>query len=512
MPHVVTQACCADASCVYACPVNCIHPTPDEPDFLTSEMLYIDPATCVDCGACVSACPVGAIVPGHRIEPKDERYLEINAAHFDDVAESPVRFPVDPGLRLPLAPITKPKPIEVPDGEDIRVAIVGSGPSAMYAADELLRYPNVYVTMFERLNKPFGLARYGVAPDHLSTRKVMALFDEMARNDRLDILLNSEIGRDITLADLNRDFRGVIYAGGAGSDRRLEIPGANLDGVSSATEFVGWYNGHPDFADRTFDLSQRRVIVIGNGNVALDVARILTTDPEDLASTSIAPAALAALRRSKVEEVLVVARRGAEGAAFTLPELIGLADGGANVAVDGADVGGLPEAADPTLIAKLALLHELAARPTRSGPVIRLAFLRSPQEIVASAADSVAGITFGVNRIDPLRGGVEPTGDTETIEAGLVLTSIGYKGVEVAGLPFDPVLGIIPNERGRVIGESGPLKGVYVTGWIKRGPSGFIGTNKSDSAETVAQLRADLEAGRLTPPPSARKRRRLLSR
>lgn len=511
MPHVVTQACCADASCVYACPVNCIHPTPDEPDFLTSEMLYIDPATCVDCGACVSACPVGAIVPGHRIEPKDERYLEVNAAHYEDVARSPVRFPVDPGLRLPMAPISKPNPITVRGGEDIKIAIVGSGPSAMYAADELLRYPNVRVTMYERLGKPFGLARYGVAPDHLSTRRVMALFDEMARNDRLEILLNSEVGRDITIADLRRDFHGVIYAGGAGSDRRLEIPGADLDGVGSATEFVGWYNGHPDFADRTFDLSQRRVIVIGNGNVALDVARILTTDPDDLASTSISPAALAALRQSKVEEVLVVARRGPEGAAFTLPELIGLADGGANVVVDANDLGETSQSADPTLTAKLGLLRELAARPTRSGPVIRLAFLRSPHEVVANAADAVAGVTFGINGIDPLRGGVEPTEDTETIEAGLVLTSIGYKGVEVPGLPFDPVRGVIPNERGRVTGDSGPLVGVYVTGWIKRGPSGFIGTNKSDSAETVAQLLADVEGGRLTAS-GVPKRRRLLGR
>lgn len=501
---------------MYACPVNCIHPTPDEPDFLTSEMLYIDPATCVDCGACVSACPVGAIVPGHRIEPEDGRYLEINAAHYGDVAESPVRFPVDENLRLPLAPITKPTPIAVPGGEDVRIAIVGSGPSAMYAADELLRYPNVHVTMFERLDKPFGLARYGVAPDHLSTRKVMDLFDEMAREQRLDIMLNSEVGRDVTLTDLGRDHHGVIYAGGAGSDRRLEIPGADLEGVASATEFVGWYNGHPDFANRIFDLSQRRVVVIGNGNVALDVARILTTDPDDLASTSISPIALAALRRSNVEEVVVAARRGPDGAAFTLPELIGLADRGANVAVDAEDLRAIPESADPTLTAKLDLLRELAARPARPGPVIKLVFLRSPQEVVASAAGAVAGVTFGLNRIDPQtnsspRGGVEPTAETETIEAGLVLTSIGYKGVEVAGLPFDPVRGVIPNVKGRVIGDSGPVEGIYVTGWIKRGPSGFIGTNKSDSAETVDQLRADLEAGRLTAP-AAPRRRRLLSR
>ncbi|MBA4022166.1 MAG: 4Fe-4S ferredoxin [Gordonia sp.] len=511
MPHVVTQACCADASCVYACPVNCIHPTPDEPDFLTSEMLYIDPATCVDCGACVSACPVGAIVPSHRIEPKDERYLQINAEHYEDVAQSPVRFPVDSRLRLPLAPISAPKPIAVPGGGDIRVAIVGSGPSAMYAADDLLRYPNVRVTMYERLDKPFGLARYGVAPDHLSTRKVMALFDEMARNNRLDIMLNSEVGRDVTLEDLGREFHGVIYAGGAGSDRRLDIPGADLANVASATEFVGWYNGHPDHVDRTFDLSQRRVVLIGNGNVALDVARILTADPDDLATTSISPAALAALRRSKVEEVLVVGRRGPRDAAFTLPELVGLADGGAHVAIDpdlieAQDIG---EIDDHTIAAKLTVLSEIAQRAPGSGPVIRFGFLRSPEQITADAAGSVAGVTFGINKPGPGGIGVESTGRTETVEAGLVLTSIGYKGVEVPGLPFDHVRGVIPNEAGRVVGDNGPMTGVYVTGWIKRGPSGFIGTNKADSAETVSQLRADLEAGLLsahTEPPRRRTR------
>ena len=334
MPHVVTQACCADASCVYACPVNCIHPTPDEPDFLTSEMLYIDPATCVDCGACVSACPVGAIVPGNRIEPSHERYPAINADHYSGVEAQAVRFPVDPVLRLPLAPISKPKPMASPGGEPVSVAIVGSGPSAMYAADELLRYPNVSVTIHERLDKPFGLARYGVAPDHLSTRKVMALFDEIARDDRLDILLGSELGRDVTLDELQRDNHAVIYAGGAGTDRQLQVPGADLPGVASATDFVGWYNGHPDFSDRHFDLSSQRVVIIGNGNVALDVARILATDPERLASTSISRTALAALRSSKVEEIVVAARRGPDGAAFTLPELIGLADGGVDVTLD----------------------------------------------------------------------------------------------------------------------------------------------------------------------------------
>jgi ferredoxin--NADP+ reductase len=493
---------------VYACPVNCIHPTPDEPDFLTSEMLYIDPETCVDCGACVTACPVGAIVPGSRIEPEHKRYPAINADHYADAAAPVVRFPVDPGLRLPLAPITTPRPMASPGGEPVRVAIVGSGPSAMYAADELLRYPNVSVTIHERLDKPFGLARYGVAPDHLSTRKVMGLFDEIARDDRLDILVGSELGRDVSLEELRRNNHAVIYAGGAGTDRRLQVPGAELPGVASATEFVGWYNGHPDLTDREFDLSSGRVVVIGNGNVALDVARILATDPERLASTSISRPALDTLRSSKVEEILVVARRGPADAAFTLPELIGLTDGGVDVALD-------PEAAasvrtsaatDATAAAKRALLTELSDRTTDSGPVIRLAFFRTPLRFEADATGALAGVTFGINRPGSQRGGIEPTGESETVDAGLVLTSIGYRGVEVPGLPFDHVRGVIPNDRGRVVTPAGPVPGLYVTGWIKRGPSGFIGTNKSDSAETVAQLRADLEAGRLSGPLRSRRR------
>jgi ferredoxin--NADP+ reductase len=472
-------------------------------------MVYIDPATCVDCGACVSACPVGAIVPGNRIEPEHERYPAINADHFADAAVPAVRFPAYPGLRLPLAPISKPKPMASPGGEPVRVAIVGSGPSAMYAADELLRYPNVTVTIHERLDKPFGLARYGVAPDHLSTRKVMTLFDEIARDERLDILLGSELGRDVSLDDLRRDNHAVIYAGGAGTDRQLDVPGADLPGVASATDFVGWYNGHPDFADRRFDLSSRRVVVIGNGNVALDVARILATDPERLASTSISPAALEALRSANVEEIVVVARRGPDGAAFTLPELIGLADGGVDVSLDqdALDAVRASVAGDPTAVAKLALLAELAGRPTRSGPTIKLVFLRSPVGFEADDAGMLTGVTFGINRLAQQGGGIEPTGQVETVDAGLVLTSIGYRGVEVPGLPFDQVRGVIPNERGRVVTSAGPVSGLYVTGWIKRGPSGFIGTNKSDSAETVARLREDLEAGRLSAPVNRRRRR-----
>lgn len=500
MPHVVTQACCGDASCVYACPVNCIHPTPEEPDFGIAEMLYIDPATCVDCGACVSACPVGAIVPGHRLPEGQERFAEVNASQYRDTVDGAARFPVDPARRLPLAPIDRPRQLAV--DEKVSIGIVGSGPSAMYAADELLRHPQVAVTMYERLDRPFGLARFGVAPDHLHTRKVMRLFDDIARNPNLEILLDTEVGRDITLDDLRSRHRGVIWAGGAPTDKTLDLPGIDRAGVTSATSFVGWYNGHPDHTGLDVDLSTDRVVVIGNGNVALDVARILVADPAALADTSISPAALAALKESSVREVVVLGRRGPAHAAFTLPELIGLVDSGVTVTVDPADLESaqVDGELDATIRAKLDILAKCAATEPQ-GRRIRLSFFGSPLEVTGDNGRAT-GVVVGRNRLTVddagVVTGIEPTGETTTVDAGLVLTSVGYRGVAVPGLPFDDATGVIPHRAGRVMDGEQPVPGVYVTGWIKRGPSGFIGTNKTDSAETVASLLADLETGALS--------------
>ncbi|MBA5849331.1 4Fe-4S binding protein [Gordonia amicalis] len=500
MPHVVTQACCGDASCVYACPVNCIHPTPEEPDFGIAEMLYIDPATCVDCGACVSACPVGAIVPGHRLPDGQERFAEVNALQYRDTVDGAARFPVDPARRLPLAPIDRPRQLAVE--RRVSIGIVGSGPSAMYAADELLRHPQVSVTMYERLDRPFGLARFGVAPDHLHTRKVMRLFDDIARNPNLEILLDTEVGRDITLDDLRARHSGVIWAVGAPTDKTLDLPGIEQAGVTSATSFVGWYNGHPDFTDLDVDLSTDRVVVIGNGNVALDVARILVADPAALADTPISPAALAALRRSSVREVVVLGRRGPVHAAFTLPELIGLVDSGVAVTVDPADLESPPVDGelDATTRAKLDILAECAAAGEPEGRRIRLAFFGSPLE-VRGQDGRANGVVVSRNRVlvdDAGATVIEPTGENVTLEAGLVLTSVGYRGVPVPGLPFDEAKGVIPHRAGRVFDGDEQVPGTYVTGWIKRGPSGFIGTNKTDSAETVSSLLADLEEDALS--------------
>lgn len=465
MPHVVTQSCCSDGSCTFACPVNCIHPTPDEPDFATAEMVYIDPATCVDCGACIAACPVGAIVPHTRIPVDQLDFLDVNAEFYRAGRDRPLLAPRTPPLRLG----TRRGPL--------RVAVVGSGPAAMYAADELLTVPGAQVDVYERLERPYGLARWGVAPDHARTRAVSGLFDLIVRQRGLRMHLGVEIGRDLTHDDLLGTHDAVVYAVGAAADRRLDVPGADL--ASTATEFVAWYNGHPDHAGRTYDLSGPRVVVIGNGNVALDVARILATDPERLAATDISPAALAALRGSAVEEVVVVGRRGPEHAAFTLPELIGLvAQDGLDVSVPPADLAGANAAGtDPATATKLRILAEQAGSAGRGRSIV-FRFGLTPQAVTGT------GVQFR-----------RTTAGDELVhlDAGLVLTSIGYHGRPVPDLPFDAVAGVVPNKGGRV---TDPLTGeivprTYVAGWIKRGPTGFIGTNKSCSLETVRALVED---------------------
>ncbi len=480
MPHVITQSCCSDGSCVYACPVNCIHPSPDEPGFATAEMLYIDPDACVDCGACVSACPVGAIGPDTRLEPKQLPFIELNAAFY----------PKREGKLPPtskLAPVIAAPKIERRGGP-LTVAIVGSGPAAMYAADELLTQRGVRVNVFEKLPTPYGLVRAGVAPDHQSTKRVTRLFDRMTQQRGFRFFLNVEVGKHVTHADLLEHHHAVLYAVGAPNDRRLDIDGMDLPGTGTATEMVAWINGHPEFTELPVDLSHERVVIVGNGNVAFDVARVLTTDPDALARTDISDHALAALRASRVQEVVVAARRGPAASAFTLPELIGLTSTG-EVVLDAADharvVADLASETDPLTRNKLEVLAKLgdAAAPI-TRPRIRLAYHLTPQRVLG--VDRVTGIEFGVTGTD----------ETRTLDAGLVLTSIGYRGKAIAGLPFDDDASVVPNDGGRVRGTTG----AYVAGWIKRGPTGFIGTNKSCAGETVHNLVADYNAGKLADP------------
>ena len=472
MPHVVTQSCVGDGSCVYACPVNCIQPTPDDPAFEHAEMLHIDPASCVDCGACVTACPVDAIKPHAWLDAGERAFLAVNAAYHRTRRQRPSLAPVRPPLRVRR------------HRQPLRVAIVGSGPAAIYAADEVLTIPRAEVSVYERLEVPYGLVHAGVAPDHRRTRRIARQLDMICADPRLRMRLGVEVGRDVTRDELLETHDAVVYAVGAAADRRLEVPGAELPGVASATQFVAWYNGHPDHVERAFDLSHRRAVVIGNGNVALDVARILTVDPESLAGTEIAPHALEALRASRIEEVVVVGRRGPAASAFTLPELIGLsATPGVDLAVaDDALADVAP--GDP----KLDLLRDL----TPTGDAARRITLRyhlTPSRIAGT--DRVTGVELtptGRDGAPPVR-----------VDAGLVVTSIGYRGMPVAGMPFDATTGTIPNADGRVLDPDtgAPIPGLYVVGWIKRGPTGFIGTNKSCSQDTVQALVEDFNAGRL---------------
>lgn len=504
MTYVITQNCCNDATCVTVCPVNCIHPTPDEPGYATAEMLYIDPETCIDCGACVDVCPVDAIVPDFDITENTERYLDINAQYY-----------VDPAMRdyshAQWEP-RKPK-IEVSQPGPLRVAIVGSGPAACYAAEELLARKGIQaeVHMFERLPAPFGLVRFGVAPDHQATKAVTGLFTSTAGRKALDLHLNVEVGNHITNEDLLAHHHAVIYAVGAPNDRKLGVPGEDLRGCHSATDFVNWYNGHPDFTDRTFDLSAERAVIIGNGNVALDVARILASDVDRLAKTDIADHALEALAESKISEVVVLGRRGPAQAAFTTPELLGLANtDGLEVVVDPAEaeldpVSAAALRADPYALAgmKARLVEEIAQRkPTDKGTRVLLRFLWSPIEILGD--DHATGLRVVRNELVASAGrrlAAKATDTVDEIECGLVLRSIGNLGQPVPGLPFDEARCTLPNDNGRVLDDSGePMTGVYAAGWIKRGPSGVIGTNKKCSADTVQALLDDYVAGRLTEP------------
>jgi ferredoxin--NADP+ reductase len=391
----------------------------------------------------------------------------------------------------------------------LRVAIVGSGPAAFFAAESLLARSELGVTldMFERLPAPFGLVRFGVAPDHQKIKSVVRAFDKVARRPGFRFFGNVDVGVHVTLGDLMRHYHAVCFATGAQTDRRLGVPGEDLARSHPATEFVAWYNGHPEFRDRQFDLSGQRVAVIGVGNVAVDVARILCRTPEELATTDIAPYAEAALAGSGIREVYLIGRRGPVQAAFTTPEVRELGElAGADVrtlpdevALDSLSQAQLAASDDRALAKKVEILEEFSRRPqTGKSKLLTLRFLVSPVELVADAAGGVRAIRLGRNRLeDNGRGGARAvaTGQTEEVPADLVFRSVGYRGVPLAGLPFDERAGVVPNAEGRVLDAGKPRPGIYVAGWIKRGPSGVIGTNKPCAVETVEALLADVMRG-----------------
>ncbi|WP_168701936.1 FAD-dependent oxidoreductase [Gordonia paraffinivorans] len=504
MAHVITRPCCNDASCVSVCPVNCIHPTPDEPEFLTAEALYIDPETCIDCGACIDECPVEAIVPDDQLTEKDEPYLQINADYYKD-------HDVEGGLVPPR------KAPQLPADKELHVAIVGAGPAAFYAAEELVRKPTIKVDMFDRLPTPYGLVRAGVAPDHAATKGVERTFASVAAKKNFDYFLNVEVGKHISHDELVARYHAVIYAVGAATDKRLGIEGEDLRNSVAATQFVAWYNGHPDYVDLDVDLSAERAVVVGNGNVALDVARILVTDPDELAKTDIADHALAKLRESNIKEVVLLGRRGIAQAAYTNSEFLALGDvEGVDVVIDPAELVLDPasEAAladdtlDSTIATKIRLAREFSERPQTPGNKrIVFRFLVSPVEITGDS--EVAGVTCARNAyVDDASGrvAVAPTEERFDIDAGLVLRAIGYRGVPVTDLPFDESRGVVPNESGRVQATAGGdvMPGLYVAGWIKRGASGGIGMNRVCGQETARAVIDDFIAETLADPSTPR--------
>lgn len=393
----------------------------------------------------------------------------------------------------------------------LRVAIIGSGPSGFYAAEHLLSHDdlNVQVEMFDRLPTPFGLVRAGVAPDHPKIKSVTRVFDKVAANPDFCFRGNVEFGRNIEHEDLLEYFHAVIYCVGARSDRRLGIAREYLPGSHGASDFVGWYNASPDQRNLTFDFSGERVVVVGNGNVAMDVARVLMLPPEELAATDIGGHALRALSANKVREVTILGRRGPAQAAFTYRELRELAErDDIDVIVDPGDMQLDPHSlhdtshsADRGRDQVLDLLRELSERGDRGHDRrIVFRFLVSPVEIVG--INRVEGVDVVHN--DLYRGNngelrARATDRHEIVPADIVFRAIGYQGVALPGVPFDPITSTIPNDRGRVIDSltGQPREGEYVAGWIKRGPNGIIGTNKPDAQETVEMLVEDLRAGRM---------------
>jgi ferredoxin--NADP+ reductase len=401
-------------------------------------------------------------------------------------------------------------------GAGRRVAVVGAGPSGFYATAQLLD-AGFEVDLIDLLPTPFGLVRAGVAPDHPKIKSVERMYTKTARREGFRFFGGIELGTDVSRAELRERYHAVLYAIGTSDDNRLGIPGEDRPGSYPATRFVAWYNGHPHACDETFDLSAERAVVVGNGNVAVDVARMLVLDPDELAVTDTADHAIEAFNAAGVREVVLLGRRGPAQAAFTNPELRELGElTRADIDVDPADLDldadslqWLETEGDPTARRNVDLLRDYAGRtPNGHTHRVSLRFLRSPVEILGEGEDGrVTGVRVARNRIergDDGRLRAVPTGEEEVIECGLVLRSIGYRGRPLDDIPFDERRGLIRNAGGRVCGEDGePVPGEYVVGWIKRGPSGVIGTNKKDATDTVARIVEDAEAGRLPDPGAA---------
>lgn len=418
----------------------------------------------------------------------------------------------DQSLRGPI--VTQPATPSNP----LRVAIVGSGPAAFYVVSNILKHPDltVEIDMFERLPTPFGLVRAGVAPDHQKDKTVTRAYDRSAAHATFRFFGNVEYGKHVHLQDLMQHYHQVVFATGAQSDRSLGIPGEDLAGSHPATDFVAWYNGHPDYADYHFDLSGETAVIIGLGNVAIDVARILCKRPEELAQTDIADHALEALQQSRIHTVYLLGRRGPAQAAFTPAEIQEMGDlDNTDVVVDARDAALDPVSqrlldaeGDKNAQKNVAIIREFSSWQARGrDKQLNIRFFASPLELMGDQAGHVREMRIVKNEPYEDDAGTlraRATDQEETLPADIVFRSVGYRGVPLAGVPFDERAGICPNEVGRVLDENGaPVPGIYVAGWIKRGPSGVIGTNKTDAKETVDAMVEDMQAGRTFNPQDA---------
>jgi ferredoxin--NADP+ reductase len=396
------------------------------------------------------------------------------------------------------------------DANPLRVAIVGAGPTGFYAAEHLFKKDLVIeLDMFDRLPTPFGLVRGGVAPDHQKIKSVTKVFDRLAQRSNFRFYGYVELGRDITVEDLREYYHQIIYTTGAQTDRSLGIPGEDLQGSHTATEFVAWYNGHPDYRNHQFDLSQEAVAVVGIGTVAVDVARILCRTPDELAKTDIADYALEALSQSKVKEVVMLGRRGPAQAKFTNPEIKELGEmkdaditiPPQEVELDQLSQEMLARSQDRGTTKKIEILKSYAFRkPTGKSRLLTLRFLVSPVELIGNEAGQLVNVRLVRNELYATEAGTlrpKPTDQFEELPAGLLFRSVGYRGVPLPGVPVNDKWGVILNHQGRVIepDTDQPVVGEYTAGWIKRGPTGVIGTNKPDAAETVECMVEDLALG-----------------
>ena len=385
----------------------------------------------------------------------------------------------------------------------MRVAIIGAGPAGFYAAEALLKRVDtvVHVDVFDRLATPYGLVRAGVAPDHQNIKAVTRIFAKTAERPNFRFLGNVRLGRDLTVEDLRRHYHQILYAVGNEADRRLGIPGEGIAGCTPASVFVGWYNGHPDYQDAQIDLSMTRVAIVGNGNVAVDAARILLHTPAELEQTDIASYALAMLRESRVREVFLLGRRGPAQAAFTHVEIKELGELEATEPlVDPRELAdcGIPETLGQTPSDKnLQILHAFAAQPPAGrGKKLHLRFLVSPTEVLADAAGRVSGLILEKNRLETRQDGTivaRGTGEMELLKVGMVLPAVGFAAERIAGVPYDERTKVIANENGRVVDPASRavIANEYVVGWARSGPQGLIGKHKGASALVVDLMTAD---------------------